>query len=561
MRKRRRSLSRSIQRMILVIALIIFVLSSILSWFIQWTEMKSMASLGSMNAAVGIRNEVERIEGLEEYAKAVMETYALIPEDIRRAGGEKYYAFFEEYEKSDYYNETLSYLLRTDSQFLLERTYLGMFDRATSSLVCLMDLSGRNDSGIRYRIGQWFGAEKEDIEEYLSGEDNVSEFIQKDPDGEKMLTTGLRMTDEEGHAFAFVMVSTTDMVTDVMATFFTALYFVIMLVLIILIVIIARRYVKGRLVMPIRRISDAMENYVDNKKIGKNDTFSFKQLDIRTRDELEDLSHVMAAMETDIAAYEENLIRVGAEKERMKTELNVAAQIQLNLLPTNFTALTETKGIDIFACMEPAREVGGDFYDFFLVDDDHLGLVMADVSGKGIPASLFMMASMIIINNLAQEGYSAAGVLERANDRICKTNKVDMFVTVWFGILDLRTGEVIAANAGHEYPAIRHAGGEFELYRDHHGLVIGGMEGMRYRENTFTLEPGSTLFLYTDGVPEATNSKDALYGTDRMIAALNDAKEASAKELLTAVRRDVDAFVQEAAQFDDLTMMGITYLG
>ena len=241
-----------------------------------------------------------------------------------------------------------------------------------------------------------------------------------------------------------------------------------------------------------------------------------------------------------------------------ENELKTAAGIQTNMLPVVFP---DRSDFELFACMDPAREVGGDFYDYYQIDDDHLCLMIADVSGKGVPAALFMMSSMIILQNYALQGLSPSEILETANERICANNKEEMFVTVWLGILDLRTGKLTAANAGHEYPVIRRKGAPSELMKDRHGFVLGGMAGMKYREYEILLGSGDEIFLYTDGVPEATNKKNELYGTDRLLKALDRAKGASPRELLDTVREDVDRFVGEAEQFDDLTMMALRYIG
>jgi sigma-B regulation protein RsbU (phosphoserine phosphatase) len=231
------------------------------------------------------------------------------------------------------------------------------------------------------------------------------------------------------------------------------------------------------------------------------------------------------------------------------------------MLPNIYPAFPDVTEFDIYATMTPAKEVGGDFYDFFLIDEDHLGMVMADVSGKGVPAALFMMISKIIINNYAMQGLSPAKVLEQTNALICRNNDEDMFVTVWFGVLELSTGVITASNAGHEYPIVRKANGDFELYKDKHGFVIGGMEGMKYKEYQITIEKGGSLFLYTDGVPEATNGEKVLFGTDRLIEALNKHKDCSVTDLLKNIKAEVDGFVGDAEQFDDLTMLGLTYMG
>ena len=211
--------------------------------------------------------------------------------------------------------------------------------------------------------------------------------------------------------------------------------------------------------------------------------------------------------------------------------------------------------------MDPAKEVGGDFYDFFLIDDDHLCMVIADVSGKGIPAALFMMASKIILANNAMMGKSPAQILTDTNAAICSNNSREMFVTVWLGILELSSGRMVCSNAGHEYPTIKRPDGIFELFKDKHGFVIGGMSGSKYTEYELMLEPGTKLFVYTDGVPEASDKDNNLFGTQRMLDALNLALDASPKALLANVRSAVDGFVGEAEQFDDLTMLCFEYFG
>jgi serine phosphatase RsbU (regulator of sigma subunit) len=211
--------------------------------------------------------------------------------------------------------------------------------------------------------------------------------------------------------------------------------------------------------------------------------------------------------------------------------------------------------------MNPAKEVGGDFYDFFLIDEKHLGVVMADVSGKGVPAALFMMVSKILIQNIAMMGNSPAEVLKFVNGQLCSNNPEEMFVTVWYGCLDLDTGTLKAANAGHEYPVLKSSDGTFELIKDKHGLVLGGMEGADYKEYELKMEPGSKLFIYTDGIPEATNSNVELFGTERLVHALRMAEKRSPQEIIEHVNSIVKDFVKEAPQFDDLTMLCLEYLG
>ena len=258
--------------------------------------------------------------------------------------------------------------------------------------------------------------------------------------------------------------------------------------------------------------------------------------------------------------YIDNLTTATAEKERMGTELTLASTIQENSLPNHFPAFPDRNEFDIYAVMDPARQVGGDFYNFFLIDDDHLGLVIGDVSGKGVPAALFMMVTNILVSNRAQMGGTPAEVLAYVNDRLCEHNTAEMFVTIWLGILEISTGRVIAANAGHEYPVVG-KNSRFSLLKDRHGFVAGGMSGMAYKDYEIQLEPGDKLFVYTDGVPEATDAENRLFGTDRMLLALNEEPEAGPEKLLQNVRRAVDGFVKDAEQFDDLSMLCLEYRG
>ena len=249
------------------------------------------------------------------------------------------------------------------------------------------------------------------------------------------------------------------------------------------------------------------------------------------------------------------------ESSRLETELTMASSIQTDMLPNIFPAFPERSEFDVYAKMDPAKEVGGDFYDFFLVDDDHLCIIIADVSGKGVPAALFMMASLIILSNHAKMGKTPAQILTDTNETICSNNREEMFVTVWLGILEISTGKLTASNAGHEYPAIKKAGGLFEFRKDKHGLVIGGMDGMKYKNYEVQMEAGSKLFLYTDGVPEATNGNNEMFGTERTLEALNRDPDADPETILKNVRRSVDGFVRDAEQFDDLTMLCVEYMG
>ena len=274
---------------------------------------------------------------------------------------------------------------------------------------------------------------------------------------------------------------------------------------------------------------------------------------------------VATVISTNIARRGRDMVRTQHEKDlasaKIEADLALASRIQADVLPNNFPAFPDRTDMDIYASMSPAKEVGGDFYDFFLIDEDHLGLVIADVSGKGVPAALFMMIARILVKNEAMSGKSPGKVLETVNEQICANNPEEMFVTVWLGVLDLNTGIVTAANAGHEHPVLKQADGLFEVFPDKHGLVVGAMEGMRYKEYTMEMMPGSKLFLYTDGLPEATNAGEELFGMDRVIAAINKLSDAEPKDILSGMEKAVNEFVKDAEQFDDLTMLCVEFKG
>ena len=249
------------------------------------------------------------------------------------------------------------------------------------------------------------------------------------------------------------------------------------------------------------------------------------------------------------------------EKYEQEHELSMATDIQASQLPRLFPAFPNRPEFDVFASMTPAKEVGGDFYDFFLIDDDHIGLVMADVSGKGVPAALFMMVARVLIKSHLQNGESVGEALENVNDQLCESNEAELFVTVWAAVIQISTGKGTAVNAGHEHPVLCRAGGQYELVVYRHSPAVATMEGIPYKEHSFELHPGDSLFVYTDGVAEATNAQNELFGTDRMLQALNRNPDAMPEEVLSNVMDGINAFVAGAQQFDDITMLCLKYNG
>jgi len=282
------------------------------------------------------------------------------------------------------------------------------------------------------------------------------------------------------------------------------------------------------------------------------------RLPIKPGDEIGDLYQEIQSMQVRIVDSAERLTKVAADRERVNTELGMAARIQASVLSQQFPDRPE---FALCASMDPAKEVGGDFYDFYMLDDDHLALVIADVSDKGVPAALFMMSAKTILRYRARMGGGPGEILTSANAQLCKDNTMKMFVTVWMGILEISTGRLTCANAGHEYPTVRGGDGKFRVFQDQQGMVIGAMRKARYNDYTLDLAPGDAIFVYTDGVPEANDAAGEMYGMDRLEVALNRVADQSPEAILHAVRADVDAFVAGAKQFDDLTMLCLQYRG
>ncbi|MCI8371537.1 MAG: SpoIIE family protein phosphatase [Lachnospiraceae bacterium] len=322
------------------------------------------------------------------------------------------------------------------------------------------------------------------------------------------------------------------------------------LVITLLVILLSNQFAK-RLTRPIYTLTEGAE------------TISSGNLDYRIQVDSDDetalLGEAFNHMTESLKEYIQNLSQVTAEKERIGTELDIARNIQASMLPCIFPAFPDRQEFDIYATMDPAKEVGGDFYDFFMVDERHLAIVMADVSGKGVPAALFMVIGKTLIKDHTRPDRDLGEVFTEVNELLCESNSEGLFITAFEGVLDLVTGELTFVNAGHEPPYICKAGKNYELYKIRAAFVLAGMEGMCYKCGTIQLEPGDRLFQYTDGVTEATNGEKELYGMERLEMILNRNVQAAPSELLPAVKADIDAFVGEAPQFDDITMLCMEY--
>lgn len=310
------------------------------------------------------------------------------------------------------------------------------------------------------------------------------------------------------------------------------------------------------LIRPVVRMVQATKEFVPEED-GTYSADKVSRIRIREGNELGDLNDEIRTMQERIVEDTGNLARMSAERERISTALELAGRIQASALPK---PLPEREEFLLSASMTPALTVGGDFYDFFLIDEDRLALVIADVSGKGIPAALFMMSSKSVIKEEVLRDANPAEAMKKINDRICSNNEDNMFVTVWLGVLDLKTGTLRAVNAGHEYPVILR-GGRYELFWDKHGTAAGMMPKMNYKEYELRLEPGDGIFVYSDGLAEANDADKQMFGTGRMLEALRADPGAEPEKVLQNILEAVHSFVQDAEQFDDLTMLCVKYRG
>lgn len=313
-------------------------------------------------------------------------------------------------------------------------------------------------------------------------------------------------------------------------------------------------YIRLQFIKPINNIMDETRKF--SKDNTKGELLSTRKSRIM---EIRELSEAVNKMEDDMIKYIDSLTKATTEQKRIGVELNIAKSIQEGSVPNVFPAFPNRTDFDLFATMHPAKEVGGDFYNFLLVDDRHLAVVMADVSGKGVPASLFMMVSNILIMERLRSFDDPANAISYVNKRICARNTLNMFVTVWLGIIDLENGNVIACNAGHDNPVVCRKNGRIEVINDVHGVIVGAMDDSEYTNYEFSLEKGDKLFLYTDGVVEATNANNELFTEARMREALSKLKSKSPSEILKGMKKSIDSFVGDAPQFDDITMMLFEY--
>ncbi len=504
---------------------------------------------------------VEKVVDMEKMADDIMSIYRnMSVEERKMTGTAEYRKKFADIVRNGDYQLMLNLLNEFRNASDVNDVFYAYYDEETQALIYFCDPDPISETG--FQPGEWQSVEMSEITRFHTwdGQGRLYDISNESKYG-FICTAGVPVRNSYGEIIGFILADVT--LSDVLVgmKYFIVNYTIALIVTILLMGWMMSRRMRKMLVTPVNAIAEAAKTFVTDRQNGETKADHFSSLNIRTGDEIENLAIVMGNMETALNEYEERLTQIVSERERIGTELELAKNIQSDMLPSVFPAFPERSEFDIYAAMDPAKMVGGDFYDFFLIDDDHLAFLIADVSDKGIPAALFMMASKIILGNNAMMLKSPKAVLENTNKVICMSNREQMFVTVWLGILEISTGIVTAANAGHEYPAFKKPDGEFELLRDKHGLVIGGMEDAVYSEYRIQMEPGAKLFVYTDGVPEAAGPDGSRFGVERMLTALNSDPNEPPKEILENVRQAVDAFEAGETKFDDLTMLCLEYCG
>ena len=498
-------------------------------------------------------------EKVQEYARSILEIYrqAPMPEFETAREEADYYAQYAPLQDESY-REMFDILqgVKTNNRDV-QYLYLFTLDPESKSGVYILDA---DTSESACPMGTWDIIYPENYAVFEDPERGFPAYITRTEEFGWLCSAGAPVIADDGAvvAYAMIEVSMNDVMAD-RADFLRNISLAMAAVTIVLAAVFIL-LVNRSVVLPINRLAAAASSFVDEKNAEEKGPSGISQLDIHTGDEIEALYEAVKKMEIDIDQFIVHISTITAEKERIGAELNVATQIQADMLPRIFPAFPERPEFDIYASMTPAKEVGGDFYDFFLMDDDHLALVIADVSGKGVPAALFMVIAKTLIKNHAQNRETPGSVFTQTNEQLCEGNDAGLFVTAWMGVLEISTGKFVYVNAGHNPPLLKRAGGQFEWLRSRPGFVLAGMEGVRYRENTLQLEPGDTLYLYTDGVTEATDAGQQLFGEERLQAALNEEPDLPVHQLLPKIKGCIDTFVGEAEQFDDITMLGLHYM-
>lgn len=497
---------------------------------------------------------------LESFYKKVWDTYSSIPEEIKKDPfSQDYTDCLMQLVDEDFW-KAREILVKCREESELDSVSLIMTDPETDRIIFVVD---GYDIDSAYLPGQWISEEitnidtPDEIKQIIESETKM--FLDYGKLNGWIATNYTKITDRNGNFMGYMSsdINITDFVNRMLINL--VIYFVLLIAVVFAMAWTMARLTHERMIAPINTLALTAQQYTRRDKAILEDEQQkdyFEGLSLRTGDEIETLWSSLSNMEKDIDDTMHRIREMTAEKEKVEAELGVATKIQAGMLPKKFPAFPGRNEFEVYASMDPAKEVGGDLYDFFLIDNDHLCLVVGDVSGKGVPASLFMVVAITAIRNIASTVKNIPEIMQRVNYQMCKNNEESLFVTVWLGIYCISEKKLRFSNAGHEYPAIYRASKNcYELYDTEHDIPMGIMEDIDFSEDEITLEKGDKLFIYTDGVPEATRGDDALFDTERMLKCLNDNADKDGKGTLDAMTESVNEFIEGAPQFDDLTML------
>ena len=543
--------------MILLLALALTITAAAVGYDVYAGTMDAHYQMLAMNVSKTAASLVNA-EEVRELVAQVMEIYRKDPAPTYDSDEEwaeylSQYTGISEQESFTTLYDTL-YKIKTANNVL--SLYISYMDSESMTGIYIID-ADKTETGCP--TGTWDIIYPQNYEAMKHPENGFEAYITDTEEYGWLCSAGAAVLDDSGKAVAHVFtdISMESVMADRQAFLMRLCAILIGITTVITLALI--KVVNTALVKPINSLASAASSYVEAKEEGEVSALAL--LDVHTGDEVENLSHALKRMERDINGYIENLTHVTAEKERIGAELSVATHIQASMLPCIFPAFPNRREFDIYATMTPAKEVGGDFYDFFLVDDDHLAVVIADVSGKGVPAALFMVIAKTLIKDHTQSGKPPEEVFTEVNRQLCEANDENLFVTAWMGVLEISTGKLVYVNAGHNPPVIGRKNGETEFLRSRPGFVLAGLDFTKYRAGSLELMPGDLLYLYTDGVTEAMNTAQELYGEERLKRTLDANVSAAPEEIFKAVKKDLDDFVADAPQFDDITMLAMRYLG
>lgn len=556
--------------LILFIGLVMTTSAAVISYKVYSASIDKNYCTIAMKLAKTQAAALDKIQ-VQKITEKTMEIYHNIYKETKKTSN---FVLTAKQEKEDYYAKYQEIIDSKEYQSILAKLQeIRMVNQVLSISICYIDTTANKivyiadgaDLGKAHLIGDYNAIDDREDKLVKQGIYDFPAYITSDKNNSRICSASSGLYNEEGEIIANIFV---DIVMDTVKQ--DRQSFLIKLCLILsldtfLMVGIFSYIIHYMVIAPIKNLSKAVDSFITNRKRRRKqkNLSAISNLQIKTGDEIEVLANAFQKMESEINTYIDNITMITAEKERMGAELNVATQIQADMLPNIFPAYPEYDEFDIYASMTPAKEVGGDFYDFYMLDETHIAVVIADVSGKGVPAALFMVIAKTLIKNHAQAGEEPKEIFTNVNNQLNESNEVGMFVTGWLGILDIVTGHMLYVNAGHNYPVLICKDQTVQWIKSKPCFVLAGLEGIQYRQNELQFQEGEALYLYTDGVTETMNLSGEFFGEKRLeeILSQKESQGKHPKELLDKIAWELKQFSGEAQQADDITMLALYWYG